>query len=328
MDALSLEREGGVWRLSLKGDWSLAAMAEIDRDLKELTSAAGAPPGDLSCDWSGAAAPGIGPTWALLSRLAALGVPAARIRHEGNPPHALALLGTLIAERGGAAPAAPAPTHESVLGRLGRWAVGEGLEARGVLGFVGRIAAVLGQSIRRPRTLRMPSIVRHIYETGVTAIPIVSLVAFLISVVVAYLGAQQLSRFGANIFVVDLVGLAVLREMGVLLTAVIVAGRSGSAFAAEIGVMQINEEIDALRAMGMNPFEVLVLPRIIALVIALPAAHHRRRRGRVSPAAACCRCWSCTFSRRSSSPGCVRRSPTRRSGRVSSRRRCSRWSSA
>jgi phospholipid/cholesterol/gamma-HCH transport system permease protein len=96
------------------------------------------------------------------------------------------------------------------------------------------------------------------------------LIAFLISVIVAYLGAQQLSQFGANIFVVDLVTIAVLREMGVLLTAIIVAGRSGSAFAAEIGVMQLNEETDALRAMGINPVEVLVLPRILALVISLP----------------------------------------------------------
>jgi phospholipid/cholesterol/gamma-HCH transport system permease protein len=87
---------------------------------------------------------------------------------------------------------------------------------------------------------------------------------------VAYLGAQQLALFGANIFVVDLVTISVLREMGVLLTAIIVAGRSGSAFAAEIGVMELNEEVDALRAMGMNPIEVLVLPRILALVIALP----------------------------------------------------------
>ena len=96
-----------------------------------------------------------------------------------------------------------------------------------------------------------------------TAIPIVALIAFLISVIVAYLGAQQLRTFGADIFVVDLVTISVLREMGVLLTAIIVAGRSGSAFAAEIGVMQLNEEIDALRAMGMNPIELLVLPRML-----------------------------------------------------------------
>lgn len=132
------------------------------------------------------------------------------------------------------------------------------------------MVTVLGEAFTRPRALRVPSIVRHVYETGITAIPIVSLIAFLISVIVAYLGAQQLAKFGATIFVVDLLTISVLREMGVLLTAIIVAGRSGSAFAAEIGVMQLNEETDALRAMGLNPIEVLVVPRVLALIIALP----------------------------------------------------------
>jgi phospholipid/cholesterol/gamma-HCH transport system permease protein len=110
-----------------------------------------------------------------------------------------------------------------------------------------------------------------VYDTGLTAVPIVSLIAFLIAVIVAYIGAQQLRQFGGEIFVVDLVTVSVLRELGVLLTAIIVAGRSGSAFAAEIGAMKLNEEVDALRAMGMDPIEVLVLPRVLGLVIALPA---------------------------------------------------------
>jgi phospholipid/cholesterol/gamma-HCH transport system permease protein len=109
-----------------------------------------------------------------------------------------------------------------------------------------------------------------VYDTGITAVPIVSLIAFLISVIIAYMGAQQLIDFGAEIYVVDLVTIGVLRELGVLLTAIIVAGRSGSAFAAEIGAMRLNEEVDALHATGVDPIEVLVLPRIIGLVIALP----------------------------------------------------------
>ena len=100
--------------------------------------------------------------------------------------------------------------------------------------------------------------------------PIVALIAFLISVILAYMSAQQLRGFGADIFVVDLVTIGVLRELGVLLTAIIVAGRSGSAFAAEIGSMQLNEEVDALLATGVDPFEVLVLPRVLGLMIALP----------------------------------------------------------
>src|SRR5690606_2667100 len=100
--------------------------------------------------------------------------------------------------------------------------------------------------------------------------PIVSLIAFLISVIIAYMSAQQLRNFGAEIYVVDLVTVGVLRELGVLLTAIIVAGRSGSAFAAEIGAMKLNEEVDALTATGIEPIEVLVLPRVIGLMIALP----------------------------------------------------------
>jgi phospholipid/cholesterol/gamma-HCH transport system permease protein len=154
----------------------------------------------------------------------------------------------------------------------------EGLGRRAVLGlhqiasgvrFLGHIS-VAGASALLGLRLRPVSVARHVYDTGVTAVPIVSLIAFLISVILAYMGAQQLSRFGADIFVVDLVTVGVLRELGVLLTAIIVAGRSGSAFAAELGAMQLNQEIDALSAIGVDPVEVLVLPRLAGLVIALP----------------------------------------------------------
>jgi len=144
------------------------------------------------------------------------------------------------------------------------------MSSRRGLVFFGEICSVVGSALLHPRRLRFPALVRHIHETGVQAIPIVSLIAFLISTIIAYLGAQELRRFGAEIFVVDLVTIGVLRELGVLLTAIIVAGRSGSAFAAEIGVMKLNEEVDALHAIGTSPIEVLVVPRLLGLVIALP----------------------------------------------------------
>jgi phospholipid/cholesterol/gamma-HCH transport system permease protein len=192
-----------------------------------------------------------------------------RTTHVGAP-HPLDFLQKLQLENRDLHAAKPARRTEGAVGELGRWTFDQGLDVRAVVGFFGHIVSVLGEGLMRPRALRGSSVVRHVYETGITAIPIVSLIAFLISVIVAYLGAQQLSLFGADIFVVDLVTISVLREMGVLLTAIIVAGRSGSAFAAEIGVMQLNEEIDALRAMGVNPMEVLVVPRVVGLVIALP----------------------------------------------------------
>jgi len=269
INVLALEGAGTDWRLHLNGDWSLAAIAHIEPQLEDLPATLR---GTLVCDWSRAQSPGIGPAWALLMRLAECGDPHLQVSHTGDPPHFLELLQRLKAERHAAALVpAEAPILERSVESLGRWAVRQGTEAGGVIEFFGRIVSVLGQSLARPRALRISSLARHIYETGVTAIPIVSLIAFLISVIVAYLGAQQLNKFGADIFVVDLVTIAVLREMGVLLTAIIVAGRSGSAFAAEIGVMQLNEETDALRAMGMNPIELLVVPRTLALVIALPS---------------------------------------------------------
>jgi len=265
---MALEGESGHYRLALTGDWSLTAMPSVETSLSRLPENLR---GTLVCDWQGAKTPGIAPAWALLKRLAEIDPGSLRIRHEGNPPPFLDLLLKLDAQRHAAHETLDAPpTLQDEVGKLGRWAVSQAAHARSVIDFFGRIVSVIGQALRRPRAWRISSLTRHVYETGITAIPIVSLIAFLISVIVAYLGAQQLNRFGADIFVVDLVTISVLREMGVLLTAIIVAGRSGSAFAAEIGVMQLNEETDALRAMGINPVEVLVVPRVLALVIALP----------------------------------------------------------
>lgn len=153
---------------------------------------------------------------------------------------------------------------------IGRNVVDQGRAARAGLAFVGELLLRFTRGLFSPRHWRPTSIVRHVYDTGITAVPIVSLIAFLISVIIAYMGAQQLRQFGADIFVVDLVTVGVLRELGVLLTAIIVAGRSGSAFAAEIGAMKLNQEIDALDATGVQPIEVLILPRLIGLIIALP----------------------------------------------------------
>jgi phospholipid/cholesterol/gamma-HCH transport system permease protein len=281
--------EGNAWRLAVRGDWSLSVLEHIEPQLIARLGALPAPlAGGFVCDWSQAGKTDIGANWVLLERLRALLAPGAGIRHIGNPPQHLDLLNSLEAAEDAAnhgPPPLPHSDHHLLphpspevlssgirygLLNLGRWSVHQGGEARSSVEFFGRIFAVLGEGFSRPRAWRWPSVARHVYETGVTAIPIVALIAFLISVIVAYLGAQQLTRFGADIFVVDLVAVAVLRELGVLLTAIIVAGRSGSAFTAEIGAMQINEEVDALRSMGMNPVELLAVPRILGLIIALP----------------------------------------------------------
>jgi phospholipid/cholesterol/gamma-HCH transport system permease protein len=156
------------------------------------------------------------------------------------------------------------------LSLLGQHAVLYARDLVSDLAFLGRMSVTAVRAITSWKRLRPISIARHVYDTGITAIPIVSLIAFLISVIIAYMSAQQLRNFGATVFVVDLVTIGVLRELGVLLTSIIVAGRSGSAFAAELGSMKLNEEVDALYATGVDPFEALILPRVFGLVIALP----------------------------------------------------------
>ncbi len=137
-------------------------------------------------------------------------------------------------------------------------------------GFLGMVIVRTVGVLARPWRLRWTSMVHHMQEVGYNAVPIVSLMAFLIGVVLAFQGAAQLRQFGAEVFVVDLIAISLLRELGILLTAIIVAGRSGSAFTAAIGSMKMRQEIDAMRTLGLDPVEVLVVPRVLALIVMLP----------------------------------------------------------
>jgi len=162
------------------------------------------------------------------------------------------------------------PAPPGVLAGIGQQVWNSLHGASGMLAFIGESALIFFRSIVQPRRIRWRPVLHNLQSAGFEALPIVGLLSFLMGVVIAYQGADQLQRFGANIFIVDLVGLAMLRELSPLLTAIIVAGRSGSAYTAQIGTMKISEEIDALRTIGVGPQELLVLPKILALVIALP----------------------------------------------------------
>ncbi len=154
--------------------------------------------------------------------------------------------------------------------RLGR-ATAAGLAGLAqITGFFGQVVACLGLTMLRPWRLRLTSTVFQMQQVGLNAVPIVALMSFLIGIVIAYQGADQLRQFGAEVYVVDLISISVLRELGVLLTAIIVAGRSASAFTAAIGSMKMREEVDAMRTLGLDPIEVLVLPRVLALLLMLP----------------------------------------------------------
>ncbi len=157
-----------------------------------------------------------------------------------------------------------------VLENMGRKTCIFGDDILQLLQFIGELSICAWRSIKHPSRLRLRATIYHLEKVGFDALPIVGLISFLIGVVLVYQGAYQLRRFGAEIFTVDLLAVSALREIGILLTAIVVAGRSGSAFAAQIGFMKLNQEVDAMWVLGLNPFEVLVLPRLIALTIALP----------------------------------------------------------
>ena len=165
------------------------------------------------------------------------------------------------------------PRHVELLDRvdrLGRRTAAALGDLAQLIGFFGQVVAGIVLTLVRPWRLRLTSLVFHMQETGLNAVPIVALMSFLIGIVIAYQGADQLRQFGAEVYVVDLISISVLRELGILLTAIIVAGRSASAFTAAIGAMKMQEEVDAMRTLGLDPIEVLVLPRVLALLLMLP----------------------------------------------------------
>jgi phospholipid/cholesterol/gamma-HCH transport system permease protein len=264
---LETRRDGDALSLKLAGAWRVGELAAIDAALADLPLAGVR---RLDVDASGARFDLSG-TWLLHDLIGRARRAGIEPRFLGPPPETLALVDRTLAGEGLAQPPVPeAALATAAVEGLGRRTVGAWQSLQAALGFIGHTAVAAGRALGAWRRLRPASIARHVYDTGITAIPIVGLIAFLISVILAYIGAQQLRKFGADIFVVDLVTIGVLRELGVLLTAIIIAGRSGSAFAAEIGAMCLNEEVDALHATGVDPFEVLVLPRLLGLVIALP----------------------------------------------------------
>ena len=156
------------------------------------------------------------------------------------------------------------------LADIGRAVAGAGRDVIGGVGFLGQVVAAFLRVMTRPASFRGTPLVHHLEHIAFRGVPIIVLISFLVGCIVAQQGIFQLRKFGATPFVVDLTGILTLRELGVLLTSIMVAGRSGSAFTAEIGSMKMREEIDALRVMGLDPVEVLIVPRILALIIALP----------------------------------------------------------
>ena len=256
-----LRLDGAV--LQLAGQWNLARIADIDAEL----AGAGLPRSPITLDGTRLQALDTAAALALLARLAAAGATiAGSTGLNRSHSRVLELTRAWIGDH----PPTPRRPPRGALAVLGRGAVRFGWALHCHLEFLGRCAAALGEVIRHPARLRWKELAAQLQHVCIGAIPVVALVTFLIGMVLAYLFGTQAEKYGASIFVVDAVAIGASREIAPLLVAVIMAGRSGSAFTAQIGAMRLTEEIDALRTLGLSPMQVLVLPRVLASVLALP----------------------------------------------------------
>ena len=266
---LDLDREAAAGALTREarctGTWTLEGVASLERRIEALNWPRA---GELVIDGTGISALDSSGAWLLQRTARDLRARGVATRIAGLRPEFESLM-QLIAARGIAAPPPP-PSPQGMLESVGRRAWASVGNAESFLAFVGEAFSALFRSIVQPRRIRWRAILHNIQAAGFDALPITGLLSFLMGIVIAYQGADQLQRFGANIFVADLVGIAMLRELSPLLTAIIVAGRSGSAYTAQIGTMKVTEEIDALRTVGVGPQELLVLPKMLALVVVLP----------------------------------------------------------
>ncbi|MEZ6022632.1 MAG: ABC transporter permease [Hyphomonadaceae bacterium] len=255
--------------LALRGDWTVDTIAALEADMRAI---------------AGRLQPGAAVDVSQLGRMDVAGAylidrtfresaagAETRIAVRGQHDNALQLLAT--ARKAYEGPAPPLERPRGLMGfleRVGRIMAAIGEEIIETVGFLGESLVAMGRLVTNPRRIRWVSIVHVMENAGLNALPIVALLAFFIGMVVAYLGARILGDFGASVFTVELVVFSMLREFGVVITAVLLAGRTDSAFTAEIGAMKMRQEIDAMRVMGISPMEALVVPRILAMLVMTP----------------------------------------------------------
>ncbi len=263
-----IEDGGGTVRVRLNGRWTATHASAVEKNMADLVAQAEG--GRVILDLSS------------VSRLDTLGAWVLdRTRHElgdkglsadftgARDEHRILL--DEVAYRGFQTSQPQKPgTIVDFLADIGRSVVGVGKDFAQGTSFFGEIVSALVKVALNPPRFRVPAVTHQLEQIAYRGAPIIALISFLVGAIVAQQGIFQLQKFGAIAFVVDLIGILVLRELGVLLTSIMVAGRSGSAFTAEIGSMKMREEIDALRVMGLDPVEVLIVPRILALLIGLP----------------------------------------------------------
>jgi phospholipid/cholesterol/gamma-HCH transport system permease protein len=255
--------ETGVLRLS--GAWITSGLAHAEAELARFSPEAAR----LTIDAGGLLALDTAGALVLYQLLEALQKQGRPVELTGlDEPHALLL--DMVRERADSLDAVPGIAATPRLEQVGRTVWDTIAHGYAGLSFIGMAFLGLLRSVVNPKRLRWRAILAVIQTDGVGAMPVLGMLSFLVGVVIAYQAGVQLRLYGGNIYVVDLVTLTVLRELGPMMTAIVVAGRSGSAYAAQIGTMQVTEEVDALRSMGLPPMEILVLPKVLGLWVALP----------------------------------------------------------
>ena len=262
-----ISRDGRGTTLLARGDWVIRVLGGVEKQLRELNLPAGE---TVELDLSGVARADTTGAW-LLERTRLIAGERGRCLVKGATS-SLEQLMHQVGEAYDAAESVP-PRRLSLLASiegLGRGLVVALTEAINLLGFTGQVIQTWFRWLVLWKRIRLTPVVYHMEQVGLNAVPIIALISFLIGAVLAFLGSDLLEDFGAEVYTVTLVSFAFLREFGVLLTAIMVAGRSGSAFTAQIGSMKNREEIDAMKALGLDHVELLVLPRVIAMIICLP----------------------------------------------------------
>lgn len=262
---IQVEQSGESRSVALSGVLTVRTLAQFEAQLATL------PPQDTRIDLSSVTALDTAGAWAIAILKQRLTEAGCKADVDGADSHQMDLLKTVA----DALPEKPevkvkAPSFTDRLETAGRAVASGVIFLMELTGFLGIFLARLARAFVHPREFRLTALVHHCQEVGLRAVPIVSLMAFLIGVVLAFQGSAQLRQFGAEVFVVDLIAISILRELGILLTAIIVAGRTASAFTAAIGSMKMREEIDAMQTLGIDPAMALFVPRILALLLMLP----------------------------------------------------------
>src|SRR5579863_2131906 len=267
--SITSERTGEAVRLALSGGWTVDAGRVAERQADDIVGAASGA-SRATIDLGGIEQLDTAGAWLIDRAQSLLSASGVGITYARAKPEHKILLEEAHYRSFDAPPRPQPPPMMVILSDIGQSVAQAGIDLAAGASFLGRLVSAIATVVVQPRRLRLTPLIYHLEAFGFRSVPIIVLITFLVGAIVSQQGIYQLQRFGATVYSVDLIGILVLRELGVLLTSIMIAGRSGSAITAEIGSMKMREEIDALKVMALDPIEVLIVPRALALIIALP----------------------------------------------------------